>query len=283
MRQKLSPDALRRTAAQLRYHILGMMGADKAHHFGGSLSVADIVTAIYFYAMDYDGANPSWPRRDRFVMSKGHCVPAQYAALAMLGVFPQEELGTIKQLGTRLQGHPASHLLPGIEGCTGSLGQGLSFANGLALAARITGVPYRVYCVLGDGETQEGQVWEAARTAGRECLRNLTAVVDRNRLKAMDRSYCGAELASLSAKWAAFGWRVLEVDGHDLGALCDALDWAAESASAPSVILAETVKGKGVSFMEDDPFFHNAALTKEQLNAALAEVKQQLGTTGGQE
>jgi len=276
----LSPAQLRHKAAQLRRNIVAMMGANKAHHFGGSLSAADIVTALYFYAMDYDPANPSWEERDRFILSKGHCVPAQYAALAMLGVFPQEELATLKQMGTRLQGHPAAHLLPGIEGCTGSLGMGLSFANGLALASRIRGVPYRVYCLMGDGETQEGQVWEAARTAPLQCLSNLSAIIDRNRLKAMDRSYCGAELADLPARWAAFGWRVLEVDGHDLSALCDALDWAQQGASAPSMIIADTVKGQGVSFMQDQPFYHNAALTSAQFEVALAELDQALALMG---
>jgi len=275
-RQALSPAELRVKAAQLRRIIVEMMGANKAHHFGGSLSAADIVTTLYFYAMAYDAGDPAWEARDRFILSKGHCVPAQYAALAMLGVLPMEELATLKQLGARLQGHPAAHLLPGIEACTGSLGQGLSFANGVALASRIRGVPYRVYCLMGDGETQEGQVWEAARTAPLQRLGNLTAIIDRNRLKAMDRSYCGAELADLPARWAAFGWRVLEVDGHDVSALCDALDWAQQGAGAPAMIIADTVKGKGVSFMEDQPFFHNAALTPAQVEVALAELDRAL-------
>lgn len=272
MRQACSVAELRLKAAQLRRHVVTMMGANKAHHFGGSLSAADIVTAIYFYALDYDPANPAWPQRDRFILSKGHCVPAQYAALAMLGVFPLAELATLKQLGSRLQGHPAAHLLPGIEGCTGSLGQGLSFANGMALASRLQGISYCVYCLLGDGETQEGQVWEAARTTTRQGLTNVTAIVDRNRLKAMDRSYVGAALAQLPDKWHAFGWRVVEIDGHDPQALVAALDWARAGGDAPAVIIADTVKGKGVSFMEDQPAFHNVALTPEQFAAALQEL-----------
>ncbi len=272
MRQARSVAELERLAAELRRHVVCMMGANKAHHFGGSLSAADIVTVLYFYAMDYDPRAPTWPLRDRFIMSKGHCVPAQYAALAMLGVFPIDELKTLKQLGTRLQGHPAAHLLPGIEGCTGSLGQGLSFANGMALASRIQHLPYHVYCLLGDGETQEGQVWEAARNAARQCLGNLTAIIDRNRLKAMDGSYSLAELARLPARWGTLGWRVVEVDGHDLAALADACDWARQGCTVPSLIIADTVKGKGVSFMEDQPAFHNAALTPAQFEAALDEL-----------
>ena len=201
----------------MRLHIVRMMGPGKAHHFGGSLSAADLVTALYFYKMRYDPANPQWPDRDRFIMSKGHSVPAQYAALAMLGVLPLEELATLKKLGTRLQGHPAMHYTPGIEGCTGSLGQGLSYANGMALAGRVKGLGYRVYCLLGDGELQEGQVWEAVMTTPKHCLTNLTAIVDRNGLKAMDEppaasrwSRCptaGRPLAGPSERSTGTTWR----------------------------------------------------------------------------
>jgi transketolase len=263
-------DALRDRAMEMRREIIQMMGPNKAHHFGGSLSAADLVTALYFYRMRYDAARPDCPERDRFIMSKGHCVPAQYAALAMLGVFPHSELVTLKRLGTRLQGHPAAHLLPGIEGCTGSLGQGLSFANGMALAGRMRGLSYDVYCLIGDGETQEGQIWEAARTAATQCLSNVTAILDRNGLKAMDTSYCGHELSDLDGKFAAFGWQVREIDGHDMGEICDALDWAHDTVDAPCLIVARTVKGKGVPFMEGIPDYHNVALTPDQVQAALA-------------
>jgi transketolase len=263
-------DALRDRAREMRREIIQMMGPNKAHHFGGSLSAADLVTALYFYRMRYDPARPDWPERDRFIMSKGHCVPAQYAALAMLGVFPRSELVTLKRLGTRLQGHPAAHLLPGIEGCTGSLGQGLSFANGMALAGRMLGLSYDVYCLIGDGETQEGQIWEAARTAATLCLSNVTAILDRNGLKAMDTSYCGKDLSGLDDKFAAFGWLVREIDGHDMGEICDALDWAHDNVDAPCLIVARSVKGKGVPFMEGVPDYHNVALTPDQVVAALA-------------
>ncbi len=264
--------ALRRRAAEMRWHIVAMMGANKAHHFGGSLSAADIVTALYFYKMRYDPANPRWPQRDRFIMSKGHSVPAQYAALALLGVFPVEELATLKRLGSRLQGHPAMHYTTGIEGCTGALGEGLSYANGMALAARILGHDYRVYCLLGDGELHEGQTWEAAMTAARQCLANVVAIIDRNGLKAMDETACGKSLDPLPDRWAAFGWAVREIDGHDMQAICEALDWATEQ-ERPAVVIANTVKGKGVSFFEGQARFHNAPITEAQLQQALSELE----------
>lgn len=269
---------LRELAAELRLHVTRMMGANKAHHFGGSMSAADIVTALYFDAMRYDGKNPTWPERDRFIMSKGHCVPAQYAALAMLGVFPIEELATLKRMGSRLQGHPAMHLLPGIEGCTGSLGQGLSFANGMALAGRIKGLDYHVYCLVGDGEMQEGQVWEAAMTSVKHCLSSVTVIVDANGLKAMDETSCGKIMEPIVDRWATLGWRACEIDGHDMAQICDALDWAKADTTGPSAIVAHTVKGKGISFIEGQAPFHNAALTPEQLNQALAELEATLTT-----
>jgi transketolase len=270
-------DALRRLAYEVRLDIVEMMGPNKAHHFGGSLSAADLVTAIYFGKLRYNPQDPAWPERDRFVLSKGHCVPAQYAALARLGVFSRDELRTLKMLGSRLQGHPAAHLLPGIEACTGSLGQGLSFANGIALAGRMQGLVFHVYCLMGDGETQEGQVWEAARTTARLCLGHVVGLIDCNGLKAMDTSYCGAEMSTLAARWAAFGWRVREIDGHDMGEIVAALDWAAEPNAQPAMIVAHTVKGKGVSFMESVPDYHNAAITPAQIEHALADLRTQLG------
>ncbi len=270
---------LRCLAAQMRLHIIDMMGAGKAHHFGGSLSATDMVTAIYFYAMRYDPSNPRWPDRDRFLMSKGHCVPVQYAALAMLGVLDAAELPGLKTLGCRLQGHPAMQLTPGIEGCTGSLGHGLSYANGMALAARVLASDYRVYCLLGDGETQEGQVWEAAMTAAQHRLSNLTAVIDRNRLKAMDAADAAKPMEPMAERWRCFGWRVREIDGHDMAAICDALDWARASDGPPALIIANTVKGKGIAFIENDPAYHNAVLTEEQIaqaRAAQEHLRQQL-------
>jgi transketolase len=267
---------LRRKAAEMRLHIVRMMGANKPHHFGGSLSAADIMTALYLYKMRYDAKNPNWPERDRFIMSKGHSVPAQYAALAMIGVLSFDELPTLKRLGSRLQGHPAMHETPGLEGCTGALGEGLSYANGMAFAALVKGLDYTVYCLLGDGELQEGQCWEAMRTAGQYCLSNLVAIVDKNGLKAMDETMCGKELPPLIDRWTSFGWVATEIDGHDIAAICRALDWATEQDDAPAVIIANTVKGKGVSFVENQAGFHNAPMEDDQLVAALAELEAKL-------
>lgn len=269
-------DALRRLAVELRLHVVQMMGADKKHHFGGSMSAADVVTALYFYKMCYDPKNPEWPDRDRFIMSKGHCVPAQYAALAMLGVLPTEELPQLKEMGSRLQGHPAAHLVPGLEGCTGSLGQGLSFANGMALAARIQQRDYDVYCLIGDGEIQEGQIWEAAMTSSKQCLGNLTAIIDRNGLKAMDAPSCAKTMDPLADRWKAFGWSVCEIDGHEMAEIREGLDWAEENEETPSMIIAHTIKGKGIPFIEGRPEFHNAALTEEQIERALVGLEEQL-------
>jgi len=267
-------------AAQMRWQIVNMMGPRKVHHFGGSLSATDILTALYFYKMNYDGNNPSWPQRDRFVMSKGHSVPAQYAALALKGVLPLEELVTLKRLGTRLQGHPAMHHTPGIEACTGMLGEGLSFSNGLALAGRLRCLDYHVYCLMGDGELQEGQVWEAAMTTSRRKLSNVTAIIDRNHLKAMDDVERVKWMEPLCERWQTFGWVVREIDGHNLQQICDALDWAGEPREQPAMIIAQTVKGKGVSFFEGQARFHNAQITEEQLAQAVAELNLKLAEKG---
>lgn len=255
---------LEATARDMRYHIVRMMGADKAHHFGGSLSIVELVTALYFYKMRYDPSDPNWDGRDRFVMSKGHTVPAQYVALAKLGVLPLEDLPTLKRLGSILQGHPNACMTPGLEACTGSLGQGLSFANGIVLAARIRRLDIRVYCLLGDGELQEGQVWEAAMGSTTHKLDNLCAMVDRNGLKSQGVVDDAKLLEPLAQKWEAFGWHSITVGGHNLQQICDALDEAETVKDKPTVIIAKTVKGKGVSFMEGQFQFHNASITQEQ-------------------
>jgi transketolase len=260
---------LEATARELRYQIVRMMGANKAHHFGGSLSIVELVTALYFYKMRYDPSDPRWEGRDRFVMSKGHCVPTQYAALAKLGVIPLEELPTLKRLGSILQGHPNACMTPGLEACTGSLGQGLSFANGIAMAARIRGLEFRVYCLMGDGELQEGQVWEAAMGSVTQKLDGLCALVDRNGLKSQGVVDDAKLLEPLSDKWRAFGWHAIDVDGHDLRQICEALDEADTVKGQPTVIVARTVKGKGVPFMEGQFQFHNAPITEEQWAEAM--------------
>jgi transketolase len=260
---------LEAAARDMRYHIVRMMGADKPHHFGGSLSIVEMVTALYFYKMRYDPADPNWDGRDRFVMSKGHTVPAQYVALAKLGVLPMESLPTLKQLGSILQGHPNACMTPGLEACTGSLGQGLSFANGIGLAARIRGLGIRVYCLLGDGELHEGQVWEAAMGSSTHNLDTLCALVDRNHLKSQGQVDEAKNLEPLAAKWQAFGWHTISIDGHDLRQICDALDEAESVKGKPSVILAQTVKGKGVPFMEGQFQFHNAPISQAQWAEAM--------------
>lgn len=265
-------DYLLDMAAQMRLQIVRMMGPKKVHHFGGSLSATDILTALYFYKMRYDAQNPAWPDRDRFVMSKGHSVPAQYAALALKGVIPLEELQTLKRLGSRLQGHPAMHHTPGIEACTGMLGEGLSFSNGLALAARVRGQDYRVYCLMGDGELQEGQVWEAAMTSACRQLSSVTAILDRNRLKAMDNPSSTKMMDPMSERWRTFGWVTREIDGHDMAQICDALDWASEPRTQPAMIVANTIKGKGVSFFEGNAKYHNSQISEEEFQRALAEL-----------
>jgi transketolase len=263
---------LKGVAGRMRCEIIKMMGSGKPHHFGGSLSEVEIITGLYFYKMRYHPSDPSWPDRDRFVMSKGHSVPAQYVALAILGVFPYEYLSELKTLGACLQGHPCMKT-PGIEACTGSLGQGLSYSNGIALAARLANRSFRVYTVLGDGELQEGQVWEAALTSSARKLDNLTAIIDRNRLASQGGTEDAKPLEPLKSKWESFGWHALEIDGHDVAQVCDALDTASNTRGKPTVIIANTIKGKGVSFIEGDYRFHNAPLSKEQYAQAVKELE----------
>jgi transketolase len=261
---------LERIAAEVRLGIVKAMGASKFHHFGGSLSAADLMVALYYRQLRLRPNEPQWPDRDRFILSKGHAVPALYVCLAKRGFFPEEELATLKTLGSNLQGHPDMRKTCGLEANTGSLGMGLSVANGIALAGRVRGAPYRVYALLGDGECQEGQVWEAAMTASHYHLDSLTVLVDRNSLQAMGRTEDRMSVEPLAAKWEAFGWASKEIDGHDMGQICRALDEASAEKGRPSAIIARTVKGKGVPFMEGDASFHNVAVTAQQLAEAEA-------------
>jgi len=268
---------LSQLAGHMRRTIVEITTKAGSGHPSTSLSMVELLLPLYFGGvLRHDPLNPRWPDRDRFILSKGHGAPALYTVLAMRGYFPEADLSTLRVIGSALEGHPNMLRVPGVEASTGSLGQGLSFANGLALAARIKGESYHVYCLMGDGETHEGQVWEAARSAVQQRLGNLTAIIDRNRLKAMDRSYQADDLAALPDKWQAFGWRVVQVDGHDMSALVHALDWARTQSRGPALIIAETIKGKGVSFMEDQPAYHNAALTATQFEAALQELDRAL-------
>ena len=257
---------------QLRQDVLEMIHAAGSGHPGGSLSAVEILTALYFDVMKVDPANPSDPDRDRFILSKGHAAPILYAALARKGYFDPAMLPTLRSLGSPLQGHPHMHMLPGLDCSSGSLGQGLSVANGLAFAAKKLNKSYRTYCLMGDGEVQEGQVWEAAMTAAHFGLDNVCAIVDNNgvQLDGTTAEIMGVE--PLGEKFRAFGWHVIDCDGHDIQAVLAAFEEAAQTKGKPTVIVAKTVKGKGVSFMENQCGWHGKAPNKEELAAALAEI-----------
>ncbi len=278
-----SPDlqALERRAAEVRLQLVRAMGPGQSHHFGGSLSAADVLVALYYYKLRYRADQPDWPDRDRFVLSKGHAVPALYVCLALRGFFPMSELTTLKQFGSTLQGHPDMRRTCGLEANTGSLGMGLSVANGMALAGRAAGRSFRVYAMLGDGECQEGQVWEAAMTAAHYRLDALTVIVDRNQLQAMGATEERMRVEPLVAKWQAFGWQTFEIDGHNMGEICRALDQATAVKGRPAAIISHTIKGKGVSFMEGRPGFHNVIISEEQFRAAEAELQSRLSSLGG--
>ncbi len=256
----------------VRIEILKMLAQAGSGHTGGSLSAADIVTALYFYKMRHRPDNPKWPERDRFILSKGHAAPLLYASLALSGYFDKSLLSTLRKAGSPLQGHPSSKMLQGVEVSTGSLGQGLSIANGMALGLRLDKSLARVYCLLGDGEIQEGQVWEAAMTAGHYILDNLCAIVDLNELQIDGRCEDVMKIAPVAAKWKAFNWHVFEIDGHNMEEILNTLDEAEKIKGKPSVILANTIKGKGVSIFEGKVEYHGLAPTKEELEIALKEL-----------
>ncbi len=265
--------SLTEKARILRIEILKMLTEAGSGHTGGSLSAADIVTALYFSKMRHDPEDPKWSERDRFILSKGHAAPVLYAALALSGYFEKTLLKTLRKLGSPLQGHPCSKILPGVEISTGSLGQGLSIANGIALGLRMDGLNARVYCLLGDGETQEGQVWEAAMTAAHYKLDNLCAFIDNNGLQ-IDGHCCDVMyIEPIVDKWAAFGWHVIDINGHDMGAILGALNEAETVKGKPTMIVARTVKGKGVSLFEGKVQYHGLAPTHEELEIALKELK----------
>lgn len=263
---------LKEKAKEIRKSIVSMITEAKSGHPGGSLSATDILTALYFSEMNVDPTNPKMVGRDRFVLSKGHAAPAIYATLAEKGYFSKDELMTLRKFGSRLQGHPDMKKLPGIEISTGSLGQGLSVANGMALNAKIFNENYRTYVVLGDGEVQEGQIWEAAMTAAHYKLDNLCAFLDSNNLQIDGNVSEIMGVEPLDKKWEAFGWNVIKIDGHDFEQILSALDKAREYKGKPTMIIAKTIKGKGVSFMENVCGFHGVAPTLEELERALAEL-----------
>ncbi|MDD5449666.1 MAG: transketolase [Candidatus Omnitrophica bacterium] len=264
---------LKNKAVEIRKDILTMLAAAGSGHTGGSLSIVEILIALYYYKLRHNPKDPQWPDRDRFILSKGHAAPALYAVLSELGYFPKEELLTLRKYGSRLQGHPQKGL-PGIEISSGSLGQGLSIANGIALAARMDSLPTRVYCLMGDGETNEGQVWEAAMTAAHYKLDNLCAMIDFNKLQ-IDGFCCDVKnMEPMNKKWEAFGWNTIEVNGHELPELMRALDKAGKTKGRPTVIICCTTKGKGVSFIENKAEWHGIAPKKEELERALKELSE---------
>jgi transketolase len=265
---------LKAIARRLRADIITMLEAAGSGHPGGSLSAIDALTALWFHEMRHRPEDPAWKDRDRFILSKGHAVPALYAVYAEAGYLRRDELPTLRKLGSRLQGHPDRRWLPCLEGNTGSLGQGISLGLGIALGLRLDRSDARVYVMIGDGETDEGQVWEAALWAGAHGPKadNLCVLTDVNRIQ--NDTFCDEELPlePLADKWKGMGWNVLDVDGHDIGAVVKALEAARECRGRPTQILLRTVKGKGVSFMENQPGFHGVAPTKEQAKKALEEI-----------
>ena len=263
-------EELGKKAAAMRRHIIRMIRASgTAGHYGGSLSCVEILACLFFKHMKHEPGNPKWPDRDRFVLSKGHAAPALYAALAEAGYFPLEHLDRYKAFGGILQGHPDMLLTPGVEMSTGSLGQGLSAALGMALALRLDGRDSRVYALLGDGELDEGSVWEAAMAAAHHRVSHLTAILDRNLLQVTGPTETSMRLEPVAAKWQAFGWEVLPVDGHDPAGILEALQRAKEVEDKPSIIIARTVKGKGIPALEGKAGGHSCTLTEEQYAEAM--------------
>lgn len=260
-------------ALQFRREILETLHLAGSGHPGGSLSAVEIFISLYFYKMNHKPSDPHWPERDRLIISKGHCTPVTYVTLANAGYFPKEELKTFRKFNTRLQGHV--HVkTPGVEFNTGSLGHGLSVANGIALGAKMLKRNFKTYCLLGDGEIQEGSVWEAAMTAAHYKLDNICAIIDYNKVQENGPTNAIKNLEPLAEKWRSFGWHVLEVNGHNFQELIKALNNFDTIKSKPTVIIAHTVKGKGVSFMEGQAAWHGKAPHREQLQAALAELSE---------
>jgi len=274
MIDKERDDLLREQARILRIRILCMLHEARSGHTGGSLSAADIITALYFHVLRHRPDDPAWEGRDRFVLSKGHAAPALYTALALSGYFEEGLLHTLRKVHSCLQGHPNARCTPGVDATSGSLGQGLSVANGIALGLRLDGNDACVYALLGDGEVQEGQVWEAAMTAAHRRLGKVLAIVDNNGLQIDGFVKDVKGIEPLADKWRAFGWEVRVVDGHDFGSLIPALETARGKSpvDAPTVVIARTVKGKGVSFFENQAKYHGVPPSDDELARALQEL-----------
>ncbi|MEK7748327.1 MAG: transketolase [Nitrospirota bacterium] len=265
-------ESLTKQAKLLRQDIIQMISNAASGHPGGSLSAIDIITALYFKVLRHRPTEPDWANRDRFVLSKGHAAPALYAALARSGYFPVEQLASLRKLGSPLQGHPEKGRLAGVEASSGSLGQGISIGSGMALAARLDQKDYRTYVLMGDGESNEGQIWESALFAAHYKIDSLTVILDRNRQQLDDWTEKILDTESLSEKWRAFRWHVIEIDGHNMDQILKAFEEAKNTAGKPTLILANTTKGKGVSFMENNLEFHGVAPNAEQTKTALLEL-----------
>lgn len=270
--KKLTLEELPSKAKEIRRDIIRMLAAAGSGHPGGSLSATDLLAVLYFHIMNHDPANPKWPDRDRVVLSKGHGAPALYATLANAGYFPKDLLLTLRQLGSPLQGHPDMRRLPGLEASTGSLGQGLSIAIGYALARRLNQKSYYTYAILSDGETNEGQTWEAASAAAHHDVDHLIAILDYNKFQLDDAVHKICDMEPMAGKWQSFNWHVQEIDGHNLNQIAAAIREAQEMKGKPCMIIAHTIKGKGVSFMENNNHFHGVAPTKEEAERALQEL-----------
>jgi transketolase len=272
MQKTHDPAELAEIAKRMRRAVIEMITEAKSGHPGGSLSAAEIVVTLFFDVMRHDPANPKWKDRDRFILSKGHACPILYAVMAECGYCPKDQLNTLRKLGSMYQGHPDVRFLPALEASTGSLGQGLSLAIGMGLAARLDQSPSRTYVVLGDGESQEGQIWEAAMFGPNHHLDNVVAIVDYNGIQLDGFVKDIMDLEPLPEKWRSFGWHAIELNGHDIPALQKAFTEAATVKGRPTVIIAHTIKGKGVSFMENNPKFHGMAPTPEEARRALQEL-----------
>lgn len=265
---------LKKMSQTVRSDIVTMVHKAGSGHPGGSLSAADLMVGLYFGGgMKVDPTNPEWDGRDRFILSKGHVAPVVYSVLARKGFYPVEELWTLRKLGSILQGHPHKQSTPGLDCSSGSLGQGLSIANGLAIGFQRQHKDNRVYCLLGDGELQEGQIWEAIMTAGQHKLDNVCAIVDYNHIQLDGCVDDIKDLGDLCTKWHAFGWNVIELDGHDMEQVVKAFEMAKAFKGKPTVLIANTVKGKGVSYMENDCNWHGTAPNAEQLEQALTDIQ----------
>ncbi|WP_378951567.1 transketolase [Pelosinus sp. sgz500959] len=267
-----SLEELKEICKEVRADIVRMTAAAGSGHPGGSLSAVELMAALYFNVMNHRPQELAWPERDRFILSKGHVCPVLYSVMARSGYFPVEELLTLRKFGSRLQGHPSSKMLPGLEVSSGSLGQGLSVSNGLALSAKLNKQDFRIYCLMGDGELQEGQIWEAIMTAAHYKLDNVCALVDYNNLQIDGTVESVMGIAPLVEKWQSFNWHTIEIDGHDLSQVLAAYEEAKQMKGKPSVIIAHTVKGKGCSFMENVAGWHGKSCNKEELQTALADI-----------